>query len=362
MGSTVGAACALTAFEQSRYAREVLRAEAMALWGLAERLPHQELCAAVELIQECSGRLVVSGMGKAGLIGRKIAATFASTGTASHFLHPAEAMHGDLGCIRRDDVILMLSYSGETEEIVRLLPSLGALGVPLIALTGRPDSSLGRAATVVLDLGRLDEACFLGLAPSTSTTAMLGLGDALALVVSRGRGFAPQDFVRFHPGGSLGRKLTKVDEVMRPLVECRLASQSQSVREVLVRQSRPGRRTGAIMLTDADGVLRGIFTDSDLARLVAESRDGEFDCRIELVMTRQPKVVVAGAGLDEALQILERHKISELPVIDAAGRPVGLIDVTDLIGVPSCQCSGGRDAGEQPTTVSFTAARGRPAT
>ncbi len=320
-------------FDQLRLARQILRTEGAALLALAERLPLAEFTQAVELIRQCAGRLIVSGMGKAGLIGRKLTATFASTGTPSQFLHPAEAMHGDLGCIQAEDVVLILSYSGETAEITRLLPSIRSAKVPLIAMTGKPQSTLARSASITLELGPLEEACALGLAPSTSTTAMLGLGDALALVVSQTRGFGPQDFVRFHPGGSLGRKLTKVEEVMRSLEDCRLCHDALTVRQAIVGQSRPGRRTGAIMLTDAEGRLTGIFTDSDLARLIAQTQDDALDQPVTRVMTRGPKQVRVGESLEVALRILEDHKISELPVTDAEGRPVGLIDVTDLIGV-----------------------------
>src|SRR5947199_1104671 len=212
-------------------------------------------------------------MGKAGLIAQKVAATLASTGTRSHFLHPSEAIHGDLGRLHADDVALLLSFSGQTEEIVRILPALRDLNVPIIAVTGQPESPLAMQAVITLDLGAIREACPLGLAPTASTTAMLALGDALALVLSRVRGFSSEDFARFHPGGSLGRKLARVEDVMRPLAQCRVARHEQTLRETLVGQSRPGRRTGAIMVVDAAGVLVGVFTDSDLARLLEASRD-----------------------------------------------------------------------------------------
>ena len=204
----------LSRFEQIRLAREILRTEGQALLSLSERLG-DDFCRAVDVLFHCRGSVIVSGMGKAGLVGQKIAATLASTGTRSHFLHPGEAIHGDLGRVHRDDAVLMLSFSGETDEVTRLLPSLRA--IPLVAITGKPHSTLGRQAAVTLDLGPIREACTLGLAPSTSTTAMLALGDALALVLSRMRSFGALDFVRFHPGGSLGRKLAKVDDLMRPL-------------------------------------------------------------------------------------------------------------------------------------------------
>ena len=197
--------------------------ESRALARVADRLDG-EFCRAVELVHSCRGNVIVCGMGKAGLIGQKIMATLASTGTPSHCLHPAEAVHGDLGRVRRGDVVLMLSQSGETEEIVRLLPSLTEFGVPIVAITASAASSLGRAATVTIELGPLEEACALGLAPSTSTTAMLALGDALALVVSQMRRFSREDFARFHPAGSLGNKLSRVEHHARPLEQCRVSS------------------------------------------------------------------------------------------------------------------------------------------
>ncbi len=217
-------AMALAPLDQLRVAREVLRPEASALAALALRLDHS-FCQTVDLIFGCRGSVIVSGIGKAGLVGQKIAATLASTGTRSHFLHPAEAAHGDLGRVSHDDIALILSQSGESEEVIRLLLSLAALHVPLIAVTGRRHSQLARGARVVLDLGPITEACFLGLAPTTSTTAMMALGDALALVLSRMRGFTAAQFARFQPGGSLGRKLARVRDAMRPLGRCRIASQ-----------------------------------------------------------------------------------------------------------------------------------------
>jgi arabinose-5-phosphate isomerase len=320
-------------FEQYRLAREILKAEGQALLALSEQLDKAAFCQAVETVFRSPGSLIISGMGKAGLIGQKLVATFASTGTRAHYLHPAEAVHGDLGRIHRDDVVLVLSYSGESEEVTRILPALAEFGVPLLALTGRPDSTLGRAADTILDLGPLREACPLGLAPSTSTTAMLALGDALALVVSRMRNFGPDDFARFHPAGSLGRQLAKVDDVLRPLGECRLADAARSVREVFVQLSRPGRRSGAIMVTHADGSLAGIFTDSDLARLLEHKRDAAIDGPIGDVMTRAPQRVRLGAPLSAALEILAGRKISELPVVDRDDRPVGMIDITDVVGI-----------------------------
>ena len=322
----------LSPLEQIHYAREILQAEGQALLSLAGRLEGQ-FSRAVELLLACRGSVIVSGMGKAGLVGRKIAATLASTGSRSHFLHPGEALHGDLGRIHHDDTVLVLSYSGATEEIVRLLPALARLAVPVIAITGKPASPLGRAAEVTLDLGPLDEADSLGLAPSTSTTAMLALGDALALVTSRMRGFRPEDFARYHPGGSLGRKLAMVQDVMRPLAECRVAQDGKTVREVFVQAGRPGRRTGAIMLTDRQGVLTGLFTDSDLARLLESRRETALDEPIRQVMTAAPTTLPVGTKMTHAVDYLVQRKISELPIVDGHGRPAGLIDIIDVVGI-----------------------------
>ena len=322
----------LSRFEQLRYGREVLRVEGEALLALSQRMQF-EFCDAVELFFRCGGSVITTGMGKAGLIGQKIAASLASTGTNSHFLHPGEAIHGDLGRIHKNDSILAFSFSGETEEVVRLLPSLRGMPVPIVAVTRDATSTLGRDADIVLELGSLQEACALGLAPSTSTTAMLALGDALALVISRMRQFGPEDFARFHPGGSLGRKLAKVDEVMRPLIDCRMASEAKTVREVLVQASKPARRTGATMLTNANGTLAGIFTDSDLARMLESKRESELDGEIRAVMTKSPRTIVTGSFLSEAVAIMSEHKISELPVVDAHGRPLGMIDITDVVNL-----------------------------
>ena len=322
----------LGTFEQLRLAREIVRGQAQALEAVAARLA-DDFCRAVELLLACRGSVLTSGIGKAGLIGQKIAATLASTGTRSHFLHPAEAMHGDLGRLDASDVLLVLSYSGQTEEIVRLLPAIVKLGAPLVALTGRLDSPLARAAEVALDVSVAREACPLGLAPSTSTTAMLALGDALALVVSRQKNFTADDFARNHPGGSLGLKLAYVEQVMRPVSQCRVADSEQRVRDALVAESRPGRRTGAIMVVDAAGRLAGIFTDSDLARLLESKRDRAIDGPIAAVMTAAPTTVTLGTRLAAACEILAQRKISELPVVDTDHRPVGLIDITDVVAI-----------------------------
>ena len=318
--------------EQLREARSIVRHEADTLLGLSRRLD-ADFCAAIDRLSRSTGSVIVTGMGKAGLIGQKIAATLSSTGTRSHFLHPAEAVHGDLGCVHAEDILLALSNSGETEEVCRLVPIVRRLRVPIIAITATDSSTLGSQADVVLRLGRLHEAGLHALAPSASTAAMLALGDALALVLSRLKGFTPQDFAQFHPAGSLGQKLASVRDCMRPPEQLRIASQDDTIRQVFVNRSKPGRRTGAVILVDADGRLSGLFTDSDLARLLEQRRDSQLDRPISEVMTSHPLTIQADRMLTEAIDLLSEKKVSELPVVDSDGFPLGLIDITDVIGL-----------------------------
>ncbi|MFV0446821.1 MAG: SIS domain-containing protein [Planctomycetaceae bacterium] len=318
-------------YDLLREGRAIVRREAQALEQVAQRLD-AAFCVAAELLLQCRGCVVVCGMGKAGLIGQKIAATLSSTGTRSWFLHPAEAVHGDLGALHSDDVFLALSNSGETAELLELLPALRRLGIPTVAVTSTKQNSLAAHATVAVEMGRLQEACPWGLAPTTSTAAMLAIGDALALVVSRQRGFTPKDFAERHPAGSLGRKLKPVSEVMRPRDQLRIARSTDTVRDVFIRPTPPGRRSGAVLLVDADGVLEGLFTDSDLARLLARGQEAGLDRPIGDVMTRQPLTVSTTATLADVIDTLSDRKISELPVVDGRGRLQGLIDITDIIG------------------------------
>ena len=321
----------LAPLDQLRSGREVLRLEGEALLELARRLD-ASFCTAVDLIANCEGRVVVTGMGKAGLIGQKIAATLSSTGTRSHFLHPAEAVHGDLGCLHPHDVLLALSNSGETEEINQLLPTVKRLRVPIIAVTSTERNTLASRSDIVIPLGKLREACPWGLAPSTSTTAMLAVGDALALVASTQRGFTPQQFAVFHPAGSLGRRLKTVAEIMRPLQSLRVAKASDTVRDVFVRFADVGRRSGAVLFLNDDGRLAGMFTDSDLARLLERRRDDAFDGPISTVMNSNPLTVRPESTFADVVELLADRKISELPVVDHAGAPAGLVDITDVIG------------------------------
>ncbi|MFO0528863.1 MAG: SIS domain-containing protein [Planctomycetota bacterium] len=321
-----------TPFEKLRAASEILAAESESLARLARHLP-LSFADAVDLLLQCRGAVIVTGMGKAGWIGQKISASLASTGTRSHFLHPAEAMHGDLGRIGPDDVVLALSNSGETDELLQILPSLSKAAIPMIAITGQASSTLGRAAEVVIEYGRVEEACHLNLAPSTSTTLMLGLGDALALVVSQARRFQAIDFARFHPGGSLGRKLSSVRDLMRPIAQCRVARTDEIVRAIYVRSSVTERRVGVILVTDLQGQLAGIFTDSDLARLLEKHRDEMLDRPIAEVMTPRPVTVSADESVVKAVELLARKNIREIPVVDQQNQPVGLSDITDVIGL-----------------------------
>ncbi|WP_298865371.1 KpsF/GutQ family sugar-phosphate isomerase [uncultured Gimesia sp.] len=318
-------------FDQLRDAREIIFSEADALRQMGRTLG-TELSDAVDLIRSRQGAVILTGMGKAGIIAQKICATFSSTGTRSHFLHPAEAIHGDLGCLHADDTVLALSNSGETEEIRRLLPIIQKMELPIIGITARETSSLGRASQVVLCLGELKEAGMHQLAPSTSTTAMLAMGDALALVISKARGFTPLEFATYHPGGSLGRRLTNISEVMRGRDEVRVTFESSSIRETFVRLCSPGRRSGAVIIVDDSNSVTGIFTDSDLARLLEERRDAQLDRPISEVMIAQPITIQSDASLQEAVELLKSRKLSELPVVDRQQHLAGLIDITDVIG------------------------------
>ncbi len=282
---------------------------------------------------ECDGCVMVTGVGKAGLVGQKLVATLASTGSPAHFLHPSEAVHGDLGRVRECDLVWALSNSGRSEEVVRIAAHLRRNSGGLIAITADTDNPLAAASDCIVAIGKHQEACPNGLAPTSSTAVMMAVGDAIAMLASRLRQFSPQDFARFHPGGSLGRKLAKVIQIMRPIDACRVASKHDSIRSVMVTCSRSGRRTGAVMLLDDAGRLAGVFTDSDLARLLETREDGALDAPIELRMTVQPTTAEVDTTLQDAIAIMSRRRISELPIVDKQGRPVGLVDITDLVSL-----------------------------
>lgn len=309
--------------------REILKLEAAAVLSLAERLG-PEFESAIDSIVSGRGHLVVTGMGKAGLVGQKISATFASTGTPSIFLHPAEAYHGDLGRVLAADVVLAISNSGETEEVARLLPAIRRIGAKVIAITASRSSTLGRNSDIVIELGRIEEACPLKLAPSATTTAILALGDALALCVLEARGFDQEQFSFYHPGGDLGRKLLKVSDVMRTGERNPIVREETPVTEAIATITRA--RAGAVTIVDASGKLTGIFTDGDLRRTM--SRDPKLLLsHIGEVMTRKPRTISPDRLASEALKLLHEKKIDELPVVNGAGEPVGMLDVQDLIDV-----------------------------
>ena len=286
------------------------------------------------MLYACKGNVVASGIGKAGIIAQKISATLASTGTGSHFLHAAEAVHGDLGRVRKDDVVLILSSGGETAEVTRLLGQREKMEVPVVAMTGNRESTLARQAKVLLWMGRIDEACPMGLAPSATTTAMLALGDALALAVLKMRQeagqFTREEFALYHPGGSLGRHLLMVETVMRKGEDLPAVRDRLTLREALAQLRKMRRRSGAIVVTDARGRLAGVFTDADLRRLLEAGREEALDRPICDVMTPRPKFVRAGASAAEAIVLVNRYFIEEIPVVDDADRVVGLVDVQDL--------------------------------
>jgi arabinose-5-phosphate isomerase len=312
-------------------ARTVLEAESDAIRGLIDRLD-ESFIAAVELIVNCRGKVVTTGVGKAGIIAHKIAATLASTGTPAHYLHPAEAVHGDLGVVTPDDVVLALSNSGESDELVRLLPSLSRIGSPLVALVGNRSSTLAAAARVCLDSRVEAEACPLGLAPTASAVAMLALGDALAMAIMEARGFTHEDYARFHPAGSLGRRLTlKVSDVMRTGDQMAVLPIDRTLLEAMLAINKA--QAGAAFLVDRDGALVGLITDGDIRRLITQNRSA-LDEPCSALVKQRPLVVIAGDPLAaEALEALEEapRKVGEAPVVDSEGRPVGLIMLKDLL-------------------------------
>jgi arabinose-5-phosphate isomerase len=308
-------------------ARQVLRIEAEAVSNLIPRIDETFL-AALGLVLNCRGRVVVSGIGKSGHIARKIASTLASTGTPAFFVHPAEASHGDLGMITSDDVFIGLSNSGESAELLTIIPLIKRQGAKLIALTGNADSSLAREADVHLDAGVTEEACPLGLAPTASTTATLALGDALAVALLDARGFGADDFARSHPGGKLGiRLLTRVRDVMRSGEALPAVPASATLADAVLEISRKGM--GITSVLGPDGKLAGVYTDGDLRRSLEKLVDFR-TARIAEVMTRNPRTVTAERLAAEAVQIMEHHRISQLIVVDEGNRPVGALNMHDL--------------------------------
>ena len=315
-----------------REARDIIAHEANSLKHVCQELDSQFVASSI-LLQNCTGNVIVTGVGKAGLIGRKISATFASVGLPSTFLHPTEAMHGDLGIISPGDLVIAFSNSGETDELVQVVPLLKAREFPIIAITSNHKSTLSRMATYTIAYGKHKEAGLQGLPPSTTTTIMAAVGDALALVAARLRGFTPDLFARFHPGGNLGKQLLQVCEIMRSEQNIRVSQEDVIVKHVFSQKLLPSRRTGAVIIVDETGKLTGIFTDSDLARLLENHREAELDAPIKDVMTKNPITVGPQTLLTEVLEILSCKKVSELPVVDERGFPIGMVDITDVISL-----------------------------
>jgi arabinose-5-phosphate isomerase len=307
-------------------ARKVLQTEAAAILALVDRLD-ERFERAIALLLECRGRVIVTGMGKSGIICRKIAATLSSTGTPAFFLHPAEAIHGDLGVLQSHDVIVALSHSGETDELLRLLETIKRLGARLITITGVPASTLGKAADVTLDCHVSEEACPLNLVPTASTTAALALGDALAMTLLVAKGFRQEDFANLHPGGKLGKRLMRAEQLMHGGDEAPVVRTSEVMREVIYEISR--KKLGMSCVVDDDGRLVGIITDGDLRRhMMGEAR--LLDRRADEVMTRNPITIRRETLAAEALLVLEQRKITAVVVVDADQQVQGVVHLHDL--------------------------------
>jgi arabinose-5-phosphate isomerase len=308
-------------------ARRVLRIEAEALADLQKRLDGN-FERAVELLFACKGRVVVVGMGKSGLIGRKIAATLSSTGTPSVFLHPADALHGDLGMLMRDDVVLAVTYGGETEEIAALLETIKRLGLRMIALTGNPKSTIATASDLTLDVSVKEEACSLNLAPTASTTVAMAMGDALAVSLLEKRQFSHTDFAALHPGGRLGKKLLRVENLMRSGEAMPRVPVTAKMPDVIYEISK--KSLGMTTVIDADGRLAGILTDGDLRRLMQQRGAATIDLVAGDCMNRTPQTLAPSELAGSALRIMEERKITSLIVVDSAGKVLGVVHVHDL--------------------------------
>ncbi|MBU1887744.1 MAG: KpsF/GutQ family sugar-phosphate isomerase [Candidatus Omnitrophica bacterium] len=309
-------------------AKQVLKIEADSIRRLASRIS-KDFEKAVNLIFASKGRVVVTGMGKAGIIGEKISATLASTGTPSLWLHSAEAIHGDLGRVKKEDLIIAISNSGETEETIRLIPHIKKIGARLIAITGNMRSTLAKNSDAALDVSIKEEACPLGLAPMASTTTMLAMGDALCAALIDKRGFKKNDFAFLHPGGSLGKQLLlKVEDIMRKGAQNPIVKENTKVKDVLLKIT--SARAGSATVVDKRNKLLGIFTDGDLRRHLEDGIDLASK-KVKDVMTKRPKTMKKGSLAVEALRILQDNRIDEIPIVDEKGRAIGLVDVQDLL-------------------------------
>ena len=311
-------------------ARKVLETERDSIGSLIKKLD-TNFVKAVELMFDCKGRIIVTGIGKSGLIGRKIASTLASTGTPSIFLDTAEGMHGDLGVVMRNDIVLMISNSGETEEILKIIPNLKKIGTKIISLTGRPTSTLANFSDIVIDVEVEKEACPFNLAPTASSTATLAVGDALAVVLLEKRGFRPEDFAFLHPGGQLGKKLLlKVDDVMHSGEENPIISEENSMKDAIIEIT--SKRLGATSVVNDKGTLVGIITDGDLRRAI-EKYDNLLEKNVKEIMTKNPVVIESDKLAAEAVHIMEDRpsQIMVLPVVDTERRPIGMLRIHDLV-------------------------------
>ena len=309
---------------------EVLKIEGEAVLGLREKI-NEAIYEAVEEILSCKGKVVITGIGKSGAVGRKIASTFASTGTPSVFLHPAEAMHGELGLLSSDDIVILISYNGETEELIDIIPFFKRLGIKLIALTGNPDSSIAKASDIVIDVGVEREACPFGIAPTSSTTATMAMGDAIAIVVMSLRKVTRDDLARLHPGGTIGRRLLlKVEDVMRMGKRHAVVDEETLVRDVLFTITKA--RGGAASVVDKENKLVGIITDGDIRRhLILDEKVLSKPARE--IMTETPITIQRGKLAAEALRLMQERNIDDLPVVDEEGHALGMIDIVDLVKV-----------------------------
>jgi arabinose-5-phosphate isomerase len=315
------------------FARSVILSEAEAVKSMSNIID-KSFSAAVEMIYKSKGSVIITGIGKAGIVGKKISATLASTGTPSHFLHPAEAVHGDLGRVQTCDTVVALSHSGESDEIIRLVEPIKQREIKLIAITGERDSRLAKHSDIVLCIGLQDEACPLGFAPTVSTTCMLALGDALALTLMKMRKFNAEDYARFHPGGSLGAKLITVGQSMmfKRGEQLPLAKTTDTIAQMLDETSKL-KRKGAVMVVDSQGSLAGIITDADLRRAISSEGSDVFSKKTADIMTADCKRVTEDTLAAEAMAIFHKHRIDELPVVNGADKPVGLIDVQDIVAI-----------------------------
>ncbi len=311
-----------------RLAKKVLQVESDAVKKLTSHI-NRDFEQALDILEDCKGRVIITGMGKPGFIGRKIAATLASTGTPSQFLHPAEAIHGDLGMVTKQDVVIAISNSGETEEITRLLSTIKKIGAKLIAMTGNLQSTLAKNSNVVLNVGLSKEACPWNLAPTASTTAALAMGDAVAVCLAKRKGFKEEDFAFLHPGGSLGKKLLRVSDIMRRGKQNPILKGSATVKQALF--AITSARAGSCTIVDKKGKLKAIFTDGDLRRHLKQNGVSILTKAIEPLSTKSPISIEDHKLAAEALQILRDRRIDELPVVDKKGKVVGLLDVQDLL-------------------------------